>query len=83
MNRLRSLLTAMTLWTVCCGCRGIETPNWFHPGDWKTQRERAKRYDPYAENEPGPPMEGIRPREYDKPPPEPSRARWHLGGWGR
>ena len=37
-------------------------------------RARAPWYDPYPENEPGPAMVGVRPREYQKPPPEPSRA---------
>jgi hypothetical protein len=63
------------------GCQHTEGPNWLHPGSAATQQARALRYDPYPENEPSPGMAGVRPREYDKPPPEPSRARWHLGGW--
>ena len=63
------------------GCKGIEMPSWFHPGSAEVQRSRALRYDPYPENEIGPAVVGVRPREFDKPPPEASRARWHLGGW--
>jgi len=61
------------------GCRSTATPDLMHPGTQQAQQARALRYDPYAVNETGaPPMTGTGPREYDKPPPEPSRARWEL-----
>jgi hypothetical protein len=65
------------------GCSSTASPNWVHPGTTQAQQARALRYDPYPENDAGLPLAGDRPREYDKPPPEPSRARWQLGNWGQ
>lgn len=65
------------------GCKSTAGPCWLHPGPAQTQQNRALRYDPYPENETGPAMVGARPREYQKPPPEASRARWFLGRWGQ
>ncbi len=64
------------------GCRDIAGPDWTHPGTAAAQQKRALRYDPYPESDSGPSMEGTRPREFEIPPPEPSRARWQLGNWG-
>jgi hypothetical protein len=69
--------------TVLGGCKGTAGPCWCHPGPAPTQQTRALRYDPYPENEAGPAMVGVRPREYQKPPPEASRARWEIGKWGQ
>ncbi len=69
--------------TSLAGCKGVAGPCWLHPGSAQAQQARALRYDPYPENETGPKMPGVRPREYDRPPPEPSRARWQLGHWGQ
>jgi hypothetical protein len=71
------------LFVVLTGCASTAGPSWFHPGSATTQQTRALRYDPYPENEPGPTIVGSRPREYQKPPPETSRARWFLGNWGQ
>ena len=65
------------------GCSSIARPSLAHPGSAPVQQTRAVRFDPYPENEPGPVMVGVRPREYEKPIAEPSRARWHLGNWGQ
>ena len=66
------------------GCASTTKPDVLHPGTLQAQQARALRYDPYPTDETGaPPMTGDRPREYDKPPPEPSRARWQLGNWGQ
>lgn len=43
------------------------------------QQQRAQRFDPYPENDSMQPMEGSRPREFDRPLSEPERARW--GKW--
>lgn len=72
----------LVLW-VCSGCRSLARPDWTHPGRMEVQQKRALRFDPYPENEPGPALVDVRPREYQKPPPEPSRARWFLGRWGQ
>ncbi len=83
MRRTRVLATVPLLFLVTGGCAGTEGPNWCHPGSARVQQARALRYDPYPENDGGPPMSGVRPREYEKPPPEVSHARWQLGGWGQ
>jgi hypothetical protein len=64
------------------GCQDIAGPDWFHPGTAAAQQKRALRYDPYPENDSGPSTAGTRPRDFDIPPPEPSRARWEDGKWG-
>jgi hypothetical protein len=83
MNRLGSFATGLLLLVALAGCSSLAMPSWSHPGSEAVQRRRALQYDPYAENEPGPAVVGVRPREYEKPPPEPSRARWFLGNWGQ
>ena len=72
----RSLLLWTILWTAGAGgCCGLSLPDWSHPGSAAYQQQKAERFDPYPENEPGPQVVGARPREYQKPSPEPSRAR--------
>jgi hypothetical protein len=81
MNRPWTLATGLLLLIALGGCKGVAKPDLTHPGSAPVQQARALRYDPYPENEPGPAMVGVRPREYQTPPPEPSRARWQLGKW--
>jgi hypothetical protein len=57
------------------GCKTTAKPNWFNPGTAPEQKARAIVHDPYPENEPGPRIEGIRPREYERPLSEVDRAR--------
>ena len=70
-----SFAAGLLILTALGGCKSTAGPSWLHPGPAQTQQARALRYDPYPENEPSPGMAGVRPREYEKPPPEPSRAR--------
>ena len=77
------LAAGLLVSSALAGCASTAKPNWLHPGTAQAQQARALRYDPYPENESGPPMTGDRPREYETPPPEPSRARWFLGNWGQ
>ena len=42
------------------------------------QQKKAERFDPYADNDIGPEVVGARPRDYQKPIPETSRARWTI-----
>lgn len=42
-------------------------PEWGSPGDMNSQRARSMQHDPYPSNELGPPILGIRPRDYDQP----------------
>ncbi|MEN6458639.1 MAG: membrane or secreted protein [Thermoguttaceae bacterium] len=81
MNRLGPLAIAICILTAAAGCRSTAGPDWMHPGSAEAQRKQALRYDPYPQNESGPSIAGARPREYDVPPPETSRARWTLGKW--
>ena len=83
MRRLQLLAAGVLLLTALGGCQRTAGPCWLHPGSAHSQQTRALRYDPFPENEAGPTMVGVRPREYQKPPPEPSRARWCLGNWGQ
>lgn len=57
------------------GCKGMAGPNWLHPGTAKYQQDRAHQFDPYPEVGTGPEMVGVRPREFQVPPPEVQRAR--------
>ena len=82
MNR-PGLFAAGVMLIALCGCSSVATPPWYHPGSEEVQRRRALQYDPYPEAEIGPSADGLRPRDYDKPPPEPSRARWFLGNWNQ
>ena len=83
MKRPWFFVAGLLLLTSLGGCKSTAGPSWLHPGSASVQQNRALRYDPYPENESGPAMVGARPREYDKPPPEPSRARWKIGNWGQ
>jgi hypothetical protein len=72
-----------TLWVLfflaLAGCQSTAQPNLAHPGSAQAQQNRAVRFDPYPDNELAPAMVGVRPRGYENPIPEPSRARWQLG----
>jgi hypothetical protein len=57
------------------GCQ-LEPPAIFNPGELDYQRARANRYDPFPDPDAGPDIPEARPREFSKPPPEASRARW-------
>jgi hypothetical protein len=83
MKGLWSLAAELLILGGLAGCASTAGPSWLHPGTTQAQQSRALRYDPYPENECGSPLVGDRPREFDKPPPEPSRARWFLGNWGQ
>ena len=74
MNRVWMLCLGVLL-AAGAGCH-VARPNWSQPGTAPQQQQRAQRYDPYPENEPGPKLTGVRPREYEKPIPEVDRARW-------
>ncbi len=82
MRQRFGFAAGLLLLAATAGCKYTAKPCWLHPGTAECQQLRALRYDPYPENETGPAMTGVRPRGYEKPPPEPSRARWERGGWG-
>ena len=83
MRRLWSLGTGLLLLGVIAGCHSkageptMAMPSLAHPRSADIQQKRALRYDPYPETKVGPEMVGVRPREYQNPPVEASRAKWH------
>jgi hypothetical protein len=58
------------------GCQNIAPPDFAHPGRLRDQQRNAHRYDPFPDTAAAPGGSDFRPREFDRPPPEPSRARW-------
>ncbi len=50
-------------------------PNLLHPGNLASQRFDAIYHDPYPLDDVGPPVQGGRPRGYQKPVPEVVRGR--------
>jgi hypothetical protein len=83
MSRILILIALLLLLPTCCGCAtkvaGFTLPNVSHPGTEATQQARAQVYEPYPENEPGPPVVGGRPREYQDPRAEVLRVQPRLG----
>ena len=77
------LAASLLILVLLGGCQGLGWTNWGHPGTASCQQKQVLRYDPYPEKEVGTPVDGTRPREYDTPPPECSRARWTTGNWGQ
>jgi hypothetical protein len=67
-------LVAGVLILAWVGCKGLTRPAWLHPGTATEQQTRAQKYDPYPENDLGPPVVGGRPMEYRSPPPEVQRV---------
>ena len=65
--------------TIGCGC--FSSINWRHPGTAPYQRQKAVRFDPYPENDIGPPVVGGRPLGYTQPPSESARARKGRNRW--
>ncbi len=65
------------------GCAGVSGPNWFNPGPAQFQQAQANRFDPYPEDDLGPELVGVRPRDFQEPRAEPTRARWNPLTWLR
>ncbi|MHB1033461.1 MAG: hypothetical protein ACYC35_01945 [Pirellulales bacterium] len=83
MRKALLLILGTCLASAIVGCSSISPPNWFHPGPASYQQAQAQRFDPYPENETGPPVVGSRPLEYQQPRAEAGRARWLPWNWGR
>ena len=60
-----------------CAYRPFEGP----AGPLSYQRQNAILHDPYFDNDLGPEVVGGRPREFQKPLPEPVRSRWLSDSW--
>ncbi len=70
-----SLLLSVTMLPLA-GCQ-FGTPRLFEPPpSAEYQQKRAQRFDPYPENETATPIDGGRPRDFDRALPETTRARW-------
>ncbi len=80
MNRSGLVVLALVLGAMLAGCKGLQGPSWSRPGPAPYQQKMAERFDPYADNQIGPPVVGARPHDYHLPPPEPARARWPVPG---
>jgi hypothetical protein len=65
MRWILSMIALSAVLPACCGCLAV--PNLSHPGTEAHQQARAQVFEPYPENEPGPPIVGARPREYQDP----------------
>ncbi|MGA2256556.1 MAG: hypothetical protein ABSG53_18060 [Thermoguttaceae bacterium] len=72
MRRIVALIALSAVLLACCGC--LATPNLAHPGTEAHQQARAQIFEPYPDNDVGPPVVGARPREYQDPRPETIRA---------
>ena len=80
MNSFRlkcALLCALLLPLSACST-AVHKPRLLHPGPAGYQRAIAEQYDPYPLNDLGPEIVGGRPREFQKPQDEVSRARQLL-----
>lgn len=71
---LAGILLAAALLAVGCGPQ-VRKPNLFDPGNAATQQYNAIFHDPYPINDVGPEIVGGRPRGYQQPVPEITRAR--------
>jgi hypothetical protein len=81
MQTRRRWLLAAVLISGVVGCGGFGRPRDTGPGPASYQRTVAEQFDPYPENEPGPPIVGARPREFQKPTPETPRVQWSPWPW--
>ena len=48
------------------GCADM-SPHWAHPGRARFQRDIAERFDPYPDPDMATPIDGGRPRDFDRP----------------
>jgi len=72
---MREMLLSIASLLGLLGCGGcLAPPNFVHPGTEAYQQARARVFEPYPENEPGPPAVGTRPREYQNPTAEINRV---------
>jgi hypothetical protein len=80
MKTVTFVLAATVLVVCLSGCAGLQRPSWLRPGPAPYQQRMAERFDPYPDNQMGPPVQGGRPRDYEISSPEPARARWPVPG---
>lgn len=78
MRTVVLILGCVLVAATSAGCAGGPLMN---PPSEQQQRATAQRFDPYPENDTGPPVLGGRPLGYREPIAEPSRARWNPATW--
>lgn len=65
-----SLGMSVLIWSGCANGR----PKLANPGTAPQQQRRAAVHDPYTDNDAGPEVAGVRPRDFQKPDAEPVRS---------
>ena len=75
---LKSAAVCVLLLSLSACSSAVRKPRLFSPGPVGYQRHIAEQYDPYPLNDLGPEVVGGRPREFQKPQDEVSRARQLL-----
>lgn len=73
MRRI-SIASMLLLMTSACSST-IYKPTLLHPGPAPFQRNNAQQFDPYPPMDLGPEIVGGRPKDFQKPPDEVTRAR--------
>ncbi|MGE0608664.1 MAG: membrane or secreted protein [Pirellulales bacterium] len=76
-----ALIASLIGFVTAGGCATTETPQFYTTRSSQEQQAAAQRFDPYPETDVGPQALGSRPRDYQKPVAEPSRARWDPTTW--
>ncbi|MEC7355996.1 MAG: hypothetical protein VXY07_03380 [Planctomycetota bacterium] len=71
-TKIQSLILLLGSTLGAIGCQNVAT--WQPPGTIQQQRNRASMYDPFPDNQMGPPLQELRPREFSSPLAEPARA---------
>lgn len=72
MKTLRGAIIGVLSVVLWCGC--LAPPNITHPGSAEYQRQRAEKFDPYPDIDPGGPNGGVRPPGFETPVPDVLRA---------
>lgn len=72
MARLLGSIAILSTVLLGSGCRSL-WPSIFNPGSIEVQRSNASLHDPYTDPDLGPTDPGGRPRDFQKPRPEPVR----------
>ena len=49
------------------GCQSTQRPNFINPGPLSYQRAAAEQFDPFPNNDAGPPIVGARPPGFEQP----------------
>lgn len=73
----KSVLIVTVLVLSGCGQHVLWSPK----GTMQQQQRRAAVFDPYSDNEAGPSLTGVRPRDFQKPLAEPVRMRQVRDAW--